>query len=192
MINSKLSGSVFLILCFTFFATLSGCENYQAKLRISKEVARVDKKFDAVKAENAEKWAPVGYRQTAKKRAALKALVKVGKVNEAKAGLDSYYVLADQTIESAASARAISEQGALAKKREMTLKESIIEDVLREKKDIMSKLGPYVVQKGDWLYEIARQAYGDQAKWKKIYDHNKALIKNPNHLAPGVTICLPD
>jgi len=182
MVHSKLSISMGLILFASVFIVLSGCESREAKMRISEEMMHVNIKFEEVKAANAEKWAPVGYRETAKKREVLLGLAKAGMYIEANAKLESYYVLADQTIESAASARAVADHEALAK----------VTAVLNEKKEILSKLGPYVVKKGDWLYKIARQMYGDQAKWKNIYDHNKTRIKNPNQLSPGLTICLPD
>ncbi len=50
----------------------------------------------------------------------------------------------------------------------------------------------YTVKKGDCLYNIARQFYGNPNEWKKIYNANKSLIgKNPNLIHPGQTYTIP-
>lgn len=55
-----------------------------------------------------------------------------------------------------------------------------------------AKKSSYTVKKGDCLYNIARQVYGDASKWKKIYEANKGVIgKNPNLIFPGQTYKIP-
>ncbi len=49
----------------------------------------------------------------------------------------------------------------------------------------------YTVKSGDWLSKIAKDAYGDPMLWTKIYDANKATIKNPNMIYPGQVIVIP-
>lgn len=49
----------------------------------------------------------------------------------------------------------------------------------------------YRVKKGETLYKIARKFYGDESAWKKIFNANKAIIKNPNNLNPGTYIKIP-
>lgn len=50
----------------------------------------------------------------------------------------------------------------------------------------------YTVKKGDCLYNIARQFYGNPNEWKKIYNANKGVIgKNPNLIYPGQTYTIP-
>ncbi len=49
----------------------------------------------------------------------------------------------------------------------------------------------YRVKKGETLYKIARKFYGDESAWKKIFNANKAIIKNPNNLKPGTYIKIP-
>jgi LysM repeat protein len=44
----------------------------------------------------------------------------------------------------------------------------------------------YTVVKGDCLWKIAKQFYGDGTKWKLIYDNNRSVIgSNPNLIYPG-------
>lgn len=49
----------------------------------------------------------------------------------------------------------------------------------------------YTIVKGDTLSKIAKEEYGDAKLWRKIYDHNKDIIKDPDKIFPGQTISLP-
>ena len=50
----------------------------------------------------------------------------------------------------------------------------------------------YTVVSGDSLSKIAKNHYGDAAKWHQIYDANKALIgNNPDHIEVGQVLTLP-
>ncbi len=49
--------------------------------------------------------------------------------------------------------------------------------------------GSYVVKKGDTLYGIARQRYGDGKQWQKIASANPGL--SPSSLKVGSTITIP-
>lgn len=49
----------------------------------------------------------------------------------------------------------------------------------------------YVVVKGDSLSEIAKREYGDPQAWRRIYDANRDLIKDPDLIYPGQTLHLP-
>jgi len=49
----------------------------------------------------------------------------------------------------------------------------------------------YTVVKGDSLSKIAKQFYGNAGDWKKIYEANKDLIKNPDLIYPGQTFRIP-
>jgi len=48
----------------------------------------------------------------------------------------------------------------------------------------------YVVQKGETLMKIAYSNYGDVYKWKKIYNDNQDVLKDPNFVSAGVTLKL--
>ncbi len=43
----------------------------------------------------------------------------------------------------------------------------------------------YTVEKGDTLYSISKNSYGNGKFWKAIYQANKNLITNPGALQPG-------
>ena len=47
---------------------------------------------------------------------------------------------------------------------------------------------PYVIQKGDTLGSISQDKYGTKSKWRKIYENNKPLIKDPNLIFAGFTL----
>jgi nucleoid-associated protein YgaU len=51
---------------------------------------------------------------------------------------------------------------------------------------------PYRVRKGDTLMKIAFEKYGDLYRWKEIYEANRKVIKDPNHVPPGTKISLSD
>ena len=50
----------------------------------------------------------------------------------------------------------------------------------------------YTVKKGDNLSKIAKQFYGDAAKWKKIHAANADKIPNPDMIHPGLQLTIPD
>ena len=71
--------------------------------------------------------------------------------------------------------------------------ELIIGDTLRLVKPksptIFSPKGlPYIIRKGDTLGKISDDKYGTPRKWRKIYNNNKTLIKDPNRIFAGFTI----
>jgi len=49
----------------------------------------------------------------------------------------------------------------------------------------------YIVVQGDSLWKIARNQYGNGAKWIIIYEANKDVVKNANQIWPGQTLVLP-
>lgn len=49
----------------------------------------------------------------------------------------------------------------------------------------------YVVAKGDSLSAIAKREYGDPKEWRRIYDANRDVIKDPDLIYPGQTLRLP-
>ena len=49
----------------------------------------------------------------------------------------------------------------------------------------------YVVASGDSLSKIAKREYGDASKWRRIYEANKDLIKNPDLIYPGQELKVP-
>ena len=49
----------------------------------------------------------------------------------------------------------------------------------------------YVVVSGDSLSKIAKREYGDGTKWRRIYEANTDIIKNPDHIHPGQKLRIP-
>lgn len=49
-----------------------------------------------------------------------------------------------------------------------------------------------IVKNGEWLYDIARERYGDFHHWKKIYEANRDKISDPNVIYPGQELVLPE
>ena len=50
----------------------------------------------------------------------------------------------------------------------------------------------YTIRKGDTLSKIARNEYGNANEWRKIYEANKDVIKNPDLIYPGQKIVIPN
>ena len=46
--------------------------------------------------------------------------------------------------------------------------------------------------KDDTLSRIAKQFYGDANKWRKIFQANGDVIKNPDLIHPGQVLKIPD
>lgn len=49
----------------------------------------------------------------------------------------------------------------------------------------------YVVKHGDSLSKIAKAHYGDANEWRKIFEANKEVIKDPDLIHPGQKIIIP-
>lgn len=49
----------------------------------------------------------------------------------------------------------------------------------------------YTVKKGDCLWNIAKQFYGNGASWNKIYDANTGKIADPHWIYPGQVFVIP-
>jgi nucleoid-associated protein YgaU len=49
----------------------------------------------------------------------------------------------------------------------------------------------YTIMKGDTLSKIAHAEYGEAKLWRKIFEHNKDVIKDPDKIYPGQVITLP-
>lgn len=49
----------------------------------------------------------------------------------------------------------------------------------------------YTVKKGDCLWNLAKELYGDAQKWPLIYQANRAEIKNPDLIYPGQIFIIP-
>lgn len=59
------------------------------------------------------------------------------------------------------------------------------------KKAAAKTVRKYTVKRGDTLWAIAKKYYGSGAKYPKIVNANKALIKNPNKINVGWVLVIP-
>jgi nucleoid-associated protein YgaU len=50
----------------------------------------------------------------------------------------------------------------------------------------------YIVQSGDSLSKISKKFYGDANSWKRIFEANKDVVKNPDMIQPGWRLRIPD
>ena len=50
----------------------------------------------------------------------------------------------------------------------------------------------YVVVAGDSLSKIAKKFYGDANSWRRIFEANKNVIKNPDLIQPGWKLTIPE
>ena len=49
----------------------------------------------------------------------------------------------------------------------------------------------YEVEPGDSLSKIAKKVYGNASDWKRIFEANKDLIKDPDKIFPGQKLKIP-
>ncbi|MFJ4142048.1 peptidoglycan-binding protein LysM [Pseudomonas sp. NPDC089734] len=48
------------------------------------------------------------------------------------------------------------------------------------------------VEKGDTLSAISKRVYGDPNQYQKIFEANKPMLKDVNHIYPGQQLRIPD
>ena len=54
-----------------------------------------------------------------------------------------------------------------------------------------SEVRYYEIKKGDTLWKVAKEFYGNGNKYTKIFDANKEVIKDANLIFPGQKIRIP-
>jgi len=50
----------------------------------------------------------------------------------------------------------------------------------------------HIVRRGETLSAIARQHYGAPENWRKILAANQKVIKDPDKIAPGTKLIIPE
>jgi nucleoid-associated protein YgaU len=50
----------------------------------------------------------------------------------------------------------------------------------------------HIVRRNETLSAISQQYYGSPDKWRKIVTANQKVIKDPNKIAPGTKLIIPD
>jgi nucleoid-associated protein YgaU len=69
-------------------------------------------------------------------------------------------------------------------------KKDVVATINKETKTINK--GEYKVVKGDNLWKISVNSYGDGYQWTKIWQENKKVLKNPGQLEIGITLNIPE
>ena len=49
----------------------------------------------------------------------------------------------------------------------------------------------YTIKSGDSLSKIAKHEYGNANDWRRIFEANQDIIKNPDKIFPGQEIKIP-
>lgn len=49
----------------------------------------------------------------------------------------------------------------------------------------------YTVASGDSLSKIAKHFYGDANQWRRIFEANRDILKDPDLIYPGQTLKIP-
>lgn len=76
--------------------------------------------------------------------------------------------------------------------KKIKLKKATVQVSTRSTKPASSNSGrTYTVKKGDCLWKIAKQFYGNGADYNKIYNANKSQISNPNLIYPNQVFIIP-
>jgi nucleoid-associated protein YgaU len=145
---------------------LQSCDEDQAKKAAEAEQQRATQKMEEVRASGAPKLAPQPYSEAADHYDAAKQDYETMKYSEAKTELGRFYDAADIAIREANAARQAMNTVPAPAKKTSAAPNSI------------------TVKKGDHLYQMARDLYGDGEKWRVIYDLNKDQIKDENLIYP--------
>lgn len=61
-----------------------------------------------------------------------------------------------------------------------------------EQRPVSDSTKTYTVVAGDSLSKIAKREYGDASEWKRIYEANRDIIKNPDLIYPGQELSIPN
>ena len=56
---------------------------------------------------------------------------------------------------------------------------------------VAQQSGTHTVARGETLWEIAVQYYGDGYAWSRIYEANRGVISDPDRIAPGLSLTIP-
>lgn len=91
-----------------------------------------------------------------------------------------------EPVEETKKPEVTKEEPAKEVKEEKKEKKEEVKGTEKEKeKEKTDKVKIYVVKKGDYLKKIAQTLFGKESEWKKIYEWNKDIIKNPDQIQIG-------
>ncbi len=76
-------------------------------------------------------------------------------------------------------------------KAEPVKKDIVAEEKVQDGKGVSVDESTYTVVRGDSLWNIAVNKYGDGYKWVMIWQNNKSKLSSPDKLEIGMTLVLP-
>ena len=57
--------------------------------------------------------------------------------------------------------------------------------------DALGSAAVYIVQSGDTLWKIAQEQFGDGARYREIFEANRDVLDDPDHILPGQELNIP-
>jgi nucleoid-associated protein YgaU len=98
-----------------------------------------------------------------------------------------------QTIEDAPFEINFPDSISIAATSEVTPEQNEVSDFVAYDQNTPIKTQKFhIVAKSETLGSISAKYYGSSGKWRKIYDNNRDVIKDPNSLKPGTKLIIPD
>jgi nucleoid-associated protein YgaU len=76
-------------------------------------------------------------------------------------------------------------------KAEPVKKDTVAEEKVQDSKGVSVDESTYTVVRGDSLWNIAVNKYGDGYKWVMIWQNNKSKLSSPDKLEIGMALVLP-
>lgn len=164
-------------------------QKQQAEARLAKEAAQkaeLERKMAEMKRKMEEAEAEARRREElAKKQAALRE-ERRQRMAEARQKAE-----AARAAQQKAAAAAAAEMAAKAEAAQKAEAEKAAAEAAAAEAAAAAAARTYEVQPGDTLSHIALHFYGSPNEWRKIYEANKDVIKNPGLIYPGQTFTIP-
>jgi NitT/TauT family transport system substrate-binding protein len=102
---------------------------------------------------------------------------------------DAPVVAANETRSPAPSSSTAGKQAPTAQKEQRLSRDG--NEKLAQASKPLSAPSEYTIKAGDTLGHVALRFYGNAAKWPRIYEANRATVKNPNYIYIGQTLLVP-
>ena len=185
-----------LLLCFVLMVLISGCRTSGIKVRAyAEDVPRVDQKMEGNAGHLVGKPDVIEEPDKATRRIYVFEMTKG--VDQKTKVVETNFVKIPK--EPTTSFQAIideqSEMPAIKPKINLPSFEAVEGSdemfALPDDLNSSSSVVKYTVTKDDTLQKISKKFYDAYSKWPKIYEVNKAKIKNPDFLKPGIILDIP-
>mgnify|MGYP003972350189 CR=1 FL=1 len=188
------------ILLIAVLITITGCSNEEEKNQALAKSLDANQKIETSKAKGYQEWAPDEFATAEAKLQVAEKLASQGKYKQAQLAYEDFQVSYEnaQLIASTKKENARKEADELSKLKQEELllaeteaQKAAKEELAAKKLTVQKFQKPHRVRKGDCLWNIAKNTYGDPFKWAEIYEANKDSISNPHIIEPGQVFKLP-